>query len=310
MADAWVRMRDSLVDHIEVLSLGTWLGTTLGTSPGTGGGTSPGLSRKMLRRIVVGMLLETWGLFHREADETGLLRGVDGLDLDEFVGVPSWAEALLGVGWIDVTPDGVRACGFEKYIGSRKANQEHARKKKRAQRAAAKTGDEHVPGDKGGPVPRDVPGDVLTSLSSSGSPSLSLSERGTGGEAPPHADDEPRVRTGRCGLAKALAEPEFAEIRSDVRDTAESWRAFRVEARMPAWTVTTWRTQLRTASANPTAFAASVALSIGNRWQGLFPAKAEAPKRANGYAPQSIQSIAEVTAAAMRAAGEQRPPTP
>lgn len=268
MADPWIRMRINLAQDSTVLSLGLSLGTSAGLPPE--------VPRRVRRRVAVGLLLETWGLFHLEADPAGLLAGYTLADLDEHVGVDGWGQTLVDVGWVAVSDAGVTASGFDRWIGSKKANQERERSRKRAQRAAS--GVSHPLSH--GTTPGTSRGTSAGRSSSLSSSSSSLSEGEPEREAAPPPD--PREEQA-LDLAVARAEAQLDRtiigrpLDPLVEPVARAWVVYRAEIGSPL-ARSSLSAFLRDLEVNPEAMARRVSHAISNGYKGLpEPSAASGP---------------------------------
>lgn len=83
---------------------------------------------------IIGALFRTWTLFDTHSDN-GELFGYDAEALNEFVGIPGWAENLQHVGWLVITPQSVTMPGFEKWMSKSAKRRLQDADRKRRQRS-------------------------------------------------------------------------------------------------------------------------------------------------------------------------------
>lgn len=97
MADEWIKMRRNLWNHPNVLVLATRLKTT--------------------RATVIGALHGLWSLAdeHSEDGKLGLL-GV--AEVDAFVELPGFSDAVSAVGWLEKSDDGLAVPNYETHNGA------------------------------------------------------------------------------------------------------------------------------------------------------------------------------------------------
>jgi hypothetical protein len=240
-------MRVTLAQDPTVLSLGLSLGISAGIPPE--------FPRRARRRVAVALLLETWGLFHVEADATGLLPGYSLADVDEHVAVTGWGQAMVEVGWLSVSPAGVTAYAFDDWIGSKKANQSKDRERKRAKRPPSGGIPAESQRNSGGP-----------SSSSSDSSSLSSSEGETEREAVP------------LGVLAKVAAKDLEGIPPGILTELDRWGIHRREIGKPLG-ASSMAKLLALARTDPAAFARRVDLSIANGTTVLLE---ERPAGTNG----------------------------
>lgn len=248
---------------------------------------------------VVGALHATWSLFDQHSSD-GLLRGYSLDAIDLVVGVPGWGRAMVEVGWLDVTPDGVKVCDWEKHNGtSSKRRLQEADRKRNVRKVSRETSALHADAE------RTPSYSYSYSLSSSPSDLSSGSEGESERETPPDPTPKsPRRGKGAaCTLEEQLAEIEFATLRSDIVEAARAWSGYRRERRprIPAWGPAQWRPTLRDAIQNPAAFVAGVQRSIRQGYQGLILER-EAPSRPAAGANGRHQTTEGIFAAGRAAA--------
>lgn len=138
----WVRMRIDLHEDPVVHRLARTLYVD-------GGADTPG-RRWAARMQIVGLLLVVWGRFRTSARDN-LLPGLDLTDLDGWVHVPGFGDALVSEGWIEVGSLGLRLIDPAEYVGSSKEDREREAERKREQRARLNgTSSKSVPWDNHG----------------------------------------------------------------------------------------------------------------------------------------------------------------
>lgn len=71
---------------------------------------------KVDRDTIVGRLHRTWAWADKVTAD-GFVAGMNADDLNETLNIKGWAQALQVVGWLEVTPDGLRFPRFEKHNG-------------------------------------------------------------------------------------------------------------------------------------------------------------------------------------------------
>ena len=96
MAGDWIPMRINLAADPDVVAIAIVLGLS--------------------EDDVAGKLLRFWGWADQHTTD-GNARSVTTSWIDKHIGVTGFAAALLGVGWLERTDDGVRIPGFDRFLG-------------------------------------------------------------------------------------------------------------------------------------------------------------------------------------------------
>jgi hypothetical protein len=118
MAGDWIKMRASLQTHPKVVRIASALKTD--------------------RLRVVGGLHAVWCLFD-EHSEDGFLCGYTPSAVDDLLGFPGFAEALIGIGWLASDGnDGLTLPEFDTHNGASAKRRAQENDRKRAERAATK----------------------------------------------------------------------------------------------------------------------------------------------------------------------------
>lgn len=97
MADFWIKVEKSTPDKPEILQLSSILNIP---DPDT----------------VMGKLIRVWSWFDSNS-ENGHAPSVTNVLLDRMTGVTGFTDALVKVGWMEVTEEGFYMCNFDRHIG-------------------------------------------------------------------------------------------------------------------------------------------------------------------------------------------------
>ena len=227
MADPWIKMRTTLRQCPQVVRLASAFDAD----------KCP-LSVRTLS--AVGALHATWSLFDAHSAD-GVLRGYSLDAIDLAVGVPGWAQLMVDVGWLVVTPDGVGVYEWEKHNGT---------SAKRRTKEADRKRDVRTQCGRMSASDADAKRTLSSSSSISSSSSLSsLSEGEPEREIDPTAKSPRRAKRATCTLDEQLEEVEFQTLRSDIVEAARAWSTYRRERRpaLSPWGPAQWRPALRDA---------------------------------------------------------------
>lgn len=123
---SWIKMRVDLYSDLRVSRLASRWQRDIGHT-------------RVRLCAAVGMLHRTWALFDSQTED-GLLPGVDLDWLDDQLGEPGWGQAMVDVGWLDVTPDGLSVPDFTVHNGESAKKRAQAAKRKRKSRKASRSG--------------------------------------------------------------------------------------------------------------------------------------------------------------------------
>lgn len=110
MAGDWIKMRTSLLTNPKVngiariLESANEVGRVLST--GYNGPLSEIVTRTVTRHVTVSCLLIVWGAAN-EHTEDGVFTNADLSDIDDMVGIPGFAAAMVEVGWAEFDSDNV-----------------------------------------------------------------------------------------------------------------------------------------------------------------------------------------------------------
>lgn len=135
MAGDWIKMRTSLATCPAVVRLAS--GPMSAFLP-------DGCPLPVRVALVVGALHATWSLFDAHTED-GILAGYTPEVLDGALGLQGWTEALAGVGWIVVTPDGLTLPDFGTHNGKSAKKRAQDAERKRAARALSAGGADACP---------------------------------------------------------------------------------------------------------------------------------------------------------------------
>lgn len=150
MSERWIKVTHELGRKREVLEIGRRLN----------------LPREFRAHVCVGALISVWCLFDEQTTD-GLLVGYTVEDLDHHAGIAGLGDAMISVGWLEVTADGVRMPHFDEHTSaSAKARASDSRRKRLARRDVSTQPDKcpkasgHSPGpeEKRGEENRKEPG--------------------------------------------------------------------------------------------------------------------------------------------------------
>lgn len=118
MAGDWIKMRIDLQTHPKIVRI---LSAT-----------------KSDKFRVVGGLHAVWGIFDIHSED-GFLKGYSCETMDHVIGWPGFSAALVGVGWIVETPEGIEMPEFSEHNGkSAKRRAEDQKRKRDARKEEAK----------------------------------------------------------------------------------------------------------------------------------------------------------------------------
>ena len=94
----WIKVYTNLRDNPHVVRLSTAL--------------HPPESREYAyRTTVLGGLQLVWGLFDQYTTD-GFLKGYSYKNLDDFVQIPGFAQAMAAIGWLEIVPEGIQLSRF------------------------------------------------------------------------------------------------------------------------------------------------------------------------------------------------------
>ena len=116
MANDWIKVRCDLHTHPKVVRIMS------ATCPQT--------------CTVVGGLHYIWSLFDTHSTD-GVLEGYTLAMLDRMLGIPGFAQAVVDVGWLVVTPKGLEMPEFDTHNGKGGKRRAEDTKSKRVRRASA-----------------------------------------------------------------------------------------------------------------------------------------------------------------------------
>jgi len=249
MADAWIKMRVTLRRSPQVVRLASAFNAD----------ACP-LSVRILSAL--GALQVTWSLFDTHAID-GALSGYSLEAIDLEVGVTGWGQAMVDVGWLDVSAGAVVVYEWEKHNGtsSKRRSQEAERKRdgrKRCRQTSASDAD------------AERPPSSSSSSSSSSSLSLSLSE----GEP----EREPEARPRRPGPVDRVVDRELTAVPDGIQADLDRWVTARREIAKPLG-ASSVRALLAEARKDPAAFRRRVDASIT---AGTTVLLEDRPTKANG----------------------------
>lgn len=143
MADPWIKMRVTLPTCPQVVRLASAFDADKCPLP----------VRVM---AAVGALHATWSLADAHTED-GTLTGYTLEVLDYQIGIPGWGQAMVDVGWLVVSPDGIAFPRFEDHNGStRKRRDAEAERKRNVRKTSAPDADKR-PQDDGTNVPLSLP---------------------------------------------------------------------------------------------------------------------------------------------------------
>lgn len=113
MAGEWIKMRASLQTHPKVVRISS--------------------AMRCERFLIVGALHAVWCLFDTHSED-GLLVGYDRDSLDGLINFPGFAAALIGVGWLVQSDDGLKIPEFSTHNGQSAKRRATEAERKRASR--------------------------------------------------------------------------------------------------------------------------------------------------------------------------------
>lgn len=115
MAEFWLPVESDSPGKIEVRGIGRALGIS--------------------RHDAFGRLLQVWFWFNAES-ETGIIIGGTCSDIDSVAELPGFAQAMVDVGWLKLSDEGIEQPGFHEH---RQVSQKELRKRGRAQKSKSKS---------------------------------------------------------------------------------------------------------------------------------------------------------------------------
>ena len=118
MAGDWIKMRCSLWSHPKVAAMASRLSVTTVVTPVT----------------VIGALHGAWTLFDQHA-EAGRLDFLTAADLDSFVQVPGFAEAMIAVEWLELDASGCTMPRYEEHNSASAKSRASAQRRQKVSRA-------------------------------------------------------------------------------------------------------------------------------------------------------------------------------
>ncbi|WP_423459951.1 hypothetical protein [Ottowia sp. VDI28] len=114
MAEAWIRMRGSLLTNPRVIAMARlllvdpdfleWYGNDGVTQESSRGVTMRHVT--VVTRVTVGALVPLWTMVNECAAHDGVLRDATLFEVDAMAGVPGFGKAMRDTGWLDELPDG------------------------------------------------------------------------------------------------------------------------------------------------------------------------------------------------------------
>jgi uncharacterized phage protein (TIGR02220 family) len=132
MAD-WIKMRSGLLTNPKVIRMsrilasnrafmGWWLrGTNKVTCDET---VYEICDVTVVTRVTVASLLSVWSAVNDASQEDGFVTGITLIDVDEMAGVHGFGDAMLAVGWLQITDDGILFPNFDEHNTVGKARQD------------------------------------------------------------------------------------------------------------------------------------------------------------------------------------------
>lgn len=118
MAGDWIKMRADLQTHPKVVRILSAIGRD--------------------KFAVIGGLHAVWSLFDAHSED-GLLSGYNLQTLDLMIGFPGFANAMVAVGWLEETPQGLVTPRFDEHNGASAKRRVAERERKRAERSPPKS---------------------------------------------------------------------------------------------------------------------------------------------------------------------------
>ena len=108
MAGDWIKMRTSLLTNPKVNGIARILeesrDVAAALSTGYSGTMHEIVTRNVMRHVTVSSLLVIWGAAN-EHTRDGIFANADLSDIDDMVGIPGFAEAMVSVGWLQHDAD-------------------------------------------------------------------------------------------------------------------------------------------------------------------------------------------------------------
>lgn len=114
MAEAWIRMRGSLVNNPRVIALARalladpdfldWYGHDSVKLQSSRTVTIRHVT--VVTRVTVGALVPLWSMVNECAEGDGFLRDASLFEVDVMAGVPGFGKAMVAAGWLEECPDG------------------------------------------------------------------------------------------------------------------------------------------------------------------------------------------------------------
>lgn len=111
MASNWIKMRTDLLTHPKVVRMASALNSD--------------------RLRIVGGLWAVWGIFDVHSED-GELDGYTPAVVDEMLGFPGFADAMIAVGWLESSEEGLHVPRFDEHNGqsAKRRSEDTARKRK------------------------------------------------------------------------------------------------------------------------------------------------------------------------------------
>lgn len=108
MAGDWIKMRTSLLTNPKVNGIARILEESryaaAALTTGYSGTMNEIVTRNVMRHVTVSSLLVIWGAAN-EHTRDGIFANADLSDIDDMVGIPGFAEAMVSVGWLHQDAD-------------------------------------------------------------------------------------------------------------------------------------------------------------------------------------------------------------
>lgn len=130
MAD-WIKMRGGLLTNPKVIRMSRLLAEnrffmdwfTRGTRKQCDDTVYELCDVTVVTRVTVGSLLSVWSAVNEASQEDGFIKGITLFEVDEMAGVPGFGDAMMAVGWVEETDDGLIFPNFQEHNTVGKARQ-------------------------------------------------------------------------------------------------------------------------------------------------------------------------------------------
>lgn len=239
MAGEWIKMRKCLRNEPEVISISTTL--------------------NMDEDMVVGKLHALWS-WADDVSRNGHAPMVTDVWIDRYLRVPGFTQALVAVGWIEVTDDGISFPNYDRHMSQNaktRALNSHRKSMSRVNSLSSFCPDDSV--TKARPEKRREEKNIRQE------PPLPPE----GGDSPEPASEPPPAKREPERLPDLPEDLDTPELRQAVADWIDHRRRLRKKIHANQWPK--FIKQLRSLGADAIP---AIEASIANGYQGLFPPRA------------------------------------